>query len=115
MHSIKKSMTRTLIILLILRVIAAPITLRPISYRPQAKKGFVVRVCAWPAQRAVRSNVTAFSVPDHDDSGLGEIVERLPVPSAWDLAHLDFAQPFQRLKRLLHDPGARRSIDSPRC
>jgi hypothetical protein len=114
MHSIKKGMTRTLIVLLIIRVIAAPITLRPISYPPQAKKGFVVRVCAWPAQRAVRSTVSAFSVPDYD-GGLSGIVERLPVPSACDLAHLDFAQPFQRLMLSFSDPGARRFIDCPRC
>jgi hypothetical protein len=113
MH-LSKSMTRTLIVLLILRVVAAPITLRPISYRPQAKKGFVVRVCSWPAQRAVRSNVSAFSVPDYD-GGPGGIVEHLPVPSACDLAHLNIAQPFKRLMLLLHDPGARRFIDCPRC
>jgi len=42
-----------LILLLVLRVLAAPIAL-PDSPRPQAHTALVVRVCAWPAQRALR-------------------------------------------------------------
>jgi hypothetical protein len=113
MHS-AKGMTRLLIALLILRVIAAPITLRPVSYRPQAKDGFVVRVCAWPAQRAIREQVSEFGIPNHDDRGPSDIVESLPVSFACNPFHLRFAQFLERQLSSLHDPSVRRFIDCPR-
>ena len=48
------SMMRLLVFLLIIRVFAAPITARPITAKLPTYRGFVVRVCAWPAHRPHR-------------------------------------------------------------
>src|SRR4051812_37740326 len=44
---------RTLVILLlILRVLAAPLAMRPVSYRTPSHYHLVARICAWPVQRS---------------------------------------------------------------
>ena len=48
--------TRTLVILLLtLRVLAAPLAMRPEPLKTPARYQLVARVCAWPAQRPQRS------------------------------------------------------------
>jgi hypothetical protein len=47
------NLSRTLVLLLALRVIAAPLALRPISPQNHTHR-VVVRVCAWPASRSQR-------------------------------------------------------------
>src|SRR6476646_3061360 len=50
----RTGMARILIVLLVLRVVAAPIALRPDTPRHSTNDRFVVRVCSWPVQRALR-------------------------------------------------------------
>jgi hypothetical protein len=111
MHLIK-SMSKILILLLVLRVFAAPIAARPDSYRPYAKAGFIVRVCAWPAQR---SHDSAISVPDNGGRGYGGNTAVFPGTSARALALLTRAHLFDRVVLSFHNPSSRRLIDSPRC
>jgi hypothetical protein len=47
------SATRILIVLLVLRMLAAPVAL-PDSSRTQAQHPLIVRVCAWPVHRPKR-------------------------------------------------------------
>jgi hypothetical protein len=47
--------TRAVVALLVLRVLAAPIASRPDNYRLRTTHRFVARVCTWPAQRPQRS------------------------------------------------------------
>ena len=50
------NMTRTLVILLLtVRVLAAPLAMRPEPFKTPANYRLVARVCAWPAQRPQRS------------------------------------------------------------
>jgi hypothetical protein len=50
------NVTRTLVILLLtLRVLAAPLAMRPEPFKTPARFHLVARVCAWPAQRPQRS------------------------------------------------------------
>ncbi len=114
MHPLKR-MTRILILLLILRVLAAPIAARPDSYRPHPKAGFIVRVCAWPAQRPQHSNGSAMRVPDDGGHGHGGNNAAFPGTSARALAFLTRARLFHRVVLSFHDPGSYRPIDSPRC
>jgi len=114
MHPIK-SMTRILILLLVLRVLAAPIAARPDSYRPHSKAGFIVRVCAWPAQRPQRSNTSAISVPGYGGRGYGGNTARFAGTTARTLAFLTRARLFHRVVLSFHDPSSLRLIDSPRC
>jgi hypothetical protein len=116
MHA-RRGMTKILICLLMLRVVAAPITLRPTTYRPQAKHGFVVRICSWPTQRMDRSNIAAIVAPGHDEDGHCMTIERLPLSSTCDHALLTDGQllQHQQLMSSLQDTSSRRLIDSPRC
>lgn len=62
---------RILAALLVLRVFAAPIGLRPGPSTPAVGHRFVIRVCAWPAQRPARpalvgSHGTRFRGPGGD-------------------------------------------------
>jgi hypothetical protein len=50
------SVSRVLVALLVLRVLASPIAARPDSPRPPSNDRFIVRLCAWPAQRVQRFN-----------------------------------------------------------
>jgi hypothetical protein len=110
-----KSVTRILTLLLVLRVLAAPIAARPDSYRPHPKSGFIVRVCAWPAQRPQHSNASVMSVPDYGGRGHGGNTARFPGTSARALSFLTRARVFHRVVLSFHDPGSYRIIDSPRC
>jgi hypothetical protein len=49
----------TAVLLLILRVLAAPLAMRPASPKSATKSRLVARVCAWPVPRAERSSLTA--------------------------------------------------------
>ena len=62
-------MTRTLVVLLILRVIAAPISARPDTFRPTTTDRFYARVCAWPAQKPGRLSSSCVPVPRPGDDG----------------------------------------------
>lgn len=108
MHLLR-GMTRILVLLLILRVLAAPIAARPDSYRPHPKAGFIVRVCAWPVQR---SDTSAIHVPGNSD---GANTAMFPVTTGRAIAFLTPARRLDRLALSLHDPSSRRLIDSPRC
>lgn len=63
---------RILIVLLALRVVDAPIAARPDPPRPPSHSRFVVRVCAWPAQRPQRVTAPAIRTrewhPAEDES-----------------------------------------------
>jgi hypothetical protein len=108
MHLLR-GMTRVLILLLILRVLAAPIAARPDSYRPHPKDGFIVRVCAWPVHR---SNASAICAPRNSN---GENTAMFPVTTDRAIAFLTRSFRLDRLALSLHEPSSRRLIDSPRC
>lgn len=50
------SMTRTLFLFIVLRMVAAPVALRPDTPKTAINHGFIVRMCAWPAHRPGRTN-----------------------------------------------------------
>jgi hypothetical protein len=108
------SMTRILIALIVLRVLAAPISARPDLPKAPSDARFIVRVCAWPAQRAQRLSASASLVSRF--SGRGAWVSRPSAPSyprlasLWTLGRLSL-----RLPPFYRDPSALRLLDSPRC
>ena len=66
------SMTRTLVIfLLTLRVLAAPLAMRPEQSRTPANFHLVARVCAWPVQSPRRSLLFTSLVPSFRGRGPG--------------------------------------------
>jgi hypothetical protein len=111
MHLLK-GMSRILILLLILRVLAAPIAARPDSYRPHSKTGFIVRVCAWPAHR---SHASAVRVANCDGHGHGGNTAMFPGTTTRALAFLTRRRLFDPVVLSFHDLSSRRLIDSPRC
>ncbi len=111
MHAIN-GVTRILILLLLFRVLAAPIAARPESHRPYAKAGFIVRVCAWPARASMYSAVGS---PEYDDRlPGGDAAEFLPA-SARAIAFLTRARVFHWVVLRYHDPSSCRIRDSLRC
>jgi len=104
--------TRILIALLILRVLAVPVAARPDSSPSPSAHRFIVRICAWPAQRPPRPNDVAILL-------LGC---RGPVPGprpfafwAASLADPD-RPPLSRLaSSSVRQSTANRIIDGPRC
>jgi hypothetical protein len=54
---------RAVLCLLMLRMIAAPLALRPESTAPRPNFHLVARVCAWPAQRPQRIHFNLSLVP----------------------------------------------------
>src|SRR3954447_10149428 len=58
-------MARCLILLLVLRMIAAPLALRPGSPASGSNSHYIVRVCAWPAQRLQRTPPVALILRRH--------------------------------------------------
>jgi hypothetical protein len=111
MH-LPKSMSRILIVLLVLRVFAAPIAARPSTFRPYPKAGFIVRVCAWPAQR---SQDSVISTQQNGGCGHGENTAIFPSATAQALALLTRVRLLDRVVWTFHGPSSRRPIDSPRC
>src|SRR4051812_9507885 len=69
------TLTRTLVLLLILRVAASPLALRPSSPRPHSNYHVVVRVCSWPAPRPERSPSTSSLLRVSLGNGPGTIAE----------------------------------------
>jgi hypothetical protein len=63
------SMTRILFLLIVLRMLAAPVALRPDAPKAPIYHRFIVRMCAWPAHRPQRINAAEHLVsrPDGDD------------------------------------------------
>ena len=114
MHLMER-MSRILIFLLILRVLAAPIAARPDSYRPHSKTGFIVRICAWPAERSQRLNGSAIRVPGYGGRGHGGNTTVFSGTSARAVALLTRAQVFHRIVLSFHNPSSLRPIDTPRC
>jgi hypothetical protein len=47
-------LNRLLVALLVLRVLAAPVAIRPVERGPHPHYGFTARICAWPPQRPQR-------------------------------------------------------------
>lgn len=94
--------SRTLLLLLVLRMVAAPVALRPGSPSPRTGTTFVARVCAWPAARPQRLRSILSLVPLSRGKG--------PVPArARDLGGLvppplclQSPRPIEALDR---DPG----------
>ncbi len=111
MH-LTKSMSRILILLLVLRVCAAPIAARPNTFRPYPKAGFIVRVCAWPAQRARES---AISARENGGYGHGENTAIFPSITARTPTLLSRVRVSDRVELSFHAPSARRVVDCPRC
>jgi hypothetical protein len=105
-------MSRIVILLLVLRMFAAPIAARPVSTRPYVKAGFIVRVCAWPAKR---SHDAAIGVCEHGGCWHGEIPSTFSSATTQSLAIRTRFRSFDRVVVASHGPGWRRRIDSPRC
>jgi hypothetical protein len=115
MHPIS-SMARILILLLlILRFLAAPIAARPDSYRPHTKAGFIVRVCAWPAQRPHRSTACPISLPSYGGLGHDGHTHGFWGTTARTRTSLILACLFHQVTWSWHHQSERRLVDSPRC
>ena len=103
---------RTLIVLLILRVVAAPITARPDTARPPSQARFIVRVCAWPAQRPQRLTSASILLPRSGNNPRN--VRFVSFPRSLDRA--DGSLIRARLSRLTHqDTSSVHLSDCPRC
>ena len=78
-------MTRTVVVLIILRMIAAPVAMRPDAPTAASNHRFVVRVCTWPVPRPLRQAsqlVLPGSAPDDRKTMTGQpprpgLVDRL--------------------------------------
>ena len=111
-----KGTTRILIlVLLILRVLAAPVSARPYSYGPHPKAGFVIRHCKWPAQRPQRATASAISVPLNP--GLGDTGLPQGVWSKITLAHTSpiLSCIFHLVAWTCYDSYAPHLVDRLRC
>jgi hypothetical protein len=103
------------IVLLVLRVLAAPITTRPANYRPGAKAGFIVRICAWPAQRPHRA--TESLIAASRDFGPGHRAPKRGFRGTMRLARTSpiLGRVFHQVNWSGGELSARRRLDSPRC
>jgi len=72
-------LTTTLIALLVLRVLAAPIAARPEPPRPPSTSRFIARVCAWPASRPQRFIAPAASARKPRAAGRASSGDLLPL------------------------------------
>jgi hypothetical protein len=111
-------MTRVLIlVLLTIRLLAAPISIRkPDSRGPDSKSHFIVRMCKWPAQRLQRA--TAVSVAAPRKAGLNGGVSTPAswvLPAPWLGGNSFLACTLLQPTCDFLDLTARRVIDSPRC
>lgn len=52
-------LTRTLVILLVLRAVAAPVALHPSTASPSPHQSFVIRMRCWPFQRLQRFSASS--------------------------------------------------------
>ncbi len=111
MHT-RTDILRSLVFLLVLRMIAAPIAARPDLPKPSDHGRFVARVCAWPAQRPQRP-ASAWIAQTREggsnrDAGPGRFLRRGALaPNALTRA---------RLSRLARRHGTSvRLSDCPRC
>jgi hypothetical protein len=111
-------MTRILVfVLLILRLVGAPISSRrPEGREPGSKDaGFTVRVCKWPAQRLERSTVASIAVPRNPRLTRGIQTAVFCAVAARADADQILICLFDRTAATVDDLSARRRFDSPRC
>lgn len=111
-------MTRVLILaLLIVRLLAAPIsTRRPDSRGPDSRANFIVRMCKWPAQRLQRA--TTSSVPVLRKAGLNRGASTpafCRLAAAWFGDNPIHACTSSHAAWASCDLSERRVIDNPRC
>jgi hypothetical protein len=111
-------MTRILVfLLLILRLVAAPISARKPEGQEAGSKnaGFTVRVCKWPAQRLDRSTVSSIAVARKPGLMSGVQTPIFCGGSRSVAAFPIFICPFHQSTAPAQDLSARRRVDSPRC
>ena len=106
---------KVLTVLLMLRMIAAPVAVRPALATTNAHLNVIVRVCAWPAERAGRSSSTivlrfcrGYPARYHGCGGRSRARHGMAdSPHQERIGILDLAR--RRLRSTVHIP------DSPRC
>jgi hypothetical protein len=108
-------LTRILISLLILRVLAAPIAARPDTPKPPSNDRFIVRVCAWPAQRPQRLTSASILRPSFRGSGRDAKANVIPDSQAPPLRELSQSVLSRLAIMSDRDTTAFRIVDSPRC
>ena len=111
-------MTRVLIlVLLIVRLLAAPIsTRRPDSRGPDSKSRFIVRMCKWPAQRLQRVTTSSVAVPRKPGLSGGASTPAFCGSAApWLGGTPVLARTLPQAVWDFLDLSARRVVDSPRC
>jgi hypothetical protein len=108
-------MMRTLIIFLILRVVAAPITVRPDPSNPSTNDRVIVRVCAWPAQRPQRLTYSSIVLP----RSRNDVRKGSAFPYWGSRGHAAGSLTRERLSGLIllvsHDTSSVHRSDCPRC
>jgi hypothetical protein len=108
-------MMRTLIILLILSVVAAPITVRPDPSKPSTNDRVIVRVCTWPAQRPQRLTYASIVLL----GARNDVRKALAFPSPGSRDHAAGSLTRARLSSLdllvLQDTSSVHLSDCPRC
>src|SRR3954468_16177032 len=105
-------MTRILIALLTLRVLAAPVAARPDTPHSPSAHRFIVRICAWPAQRPQRATAVAILLP----GSRGTVPDpRTAAIRATTLRDLSRSALSRLAAPSVRDATAHRVIDSPRC
>jgi hypothetical protein len=114
MHS-SPGMSRILFSLLFLRVLAAPIALQPSTFKPPSNVSFIVRVCAWPAQRPQRVTTVSLLVPSSRGQRQAIKADRLPASSACTVGSLGRAGLAGLIALSYFDIIAFRPIDGLRC
>jgi hypothetical protein len=111
-------MTKVLIlVLLIVRLLAAPIsTRRPDTRGPDSKARFIVRMCKWPAQRLQRATTSSVAIPRKAGlSGGATTVAFFGSAAAWVGGNPILTCPLPHAAWGFCDLSARRVIDCPRC
>jgi hypothetical protein len=109
-----RSMTRALVVLLVLRVVAAPIAARPDPPTPSAGHPFVFRKCAWPAPRPQRMTSVSILRPSHRGPGRGPKADPISGHPARHPAPLTEGCLSRLVLLCSRDRAAFRLTDSPR-
>jgi hypothetical protein len=111
----KPGLTRIVISLLFLRVLAAPIAARPDTDRPPSTDRFIVRVCAWPAQRPQRSTSASLLLPSFRGARRPDQGDWLAVSQAQASGSPGRSILARRVALSFHDTTAWRRLDRLRC
>jgi hypothetical protein len=111
----KPGMTRILISLLFLRMLAAPIAARPDTPKPPSTDRFIVRFCAWPAQRPQCVNSATVLRPSFRGSRCFAGADWIAVSQAHALGSPGRSALSLLITRSFHGTSALRLDDSPRC